>query len=222
MQQEMYHFSNAVITENIARTYPKARIIIIIREQLDWAISRYKMNYRGGKTSSSIDDLLSEPLEGYDITIERYQDRFGKENLLVLPLEMMRQDRTNFIKSIARFIGTDFTTAAPDIKVNVAPDLERTVEYERLKNRWRLNIRHATWMTPPVKFILQVMARLLVALLKPFFLLRYGSGKYNVSPSAETIQRLKPALASSNRRVEIMTGLDLAQYGYFVDRNWSE
>ncbi len=219
MQRELYHFSNAVITENIARTYPQARIIVVIREQLDWAVSRYKMIYRGGKTSSSIDDLLSEPLEGYDIMIERYQNRFGKENVLVLPLEMMRHDRANFIKSITGFIGTDFKTVAPDIKVNAAPDLKHTVEYERLKNRWRLNIRHAFWLTPPVQFIMQVMARLLVAFLKPFFILRYGASKYNVSPSAETIQRLKPVLESSNRRLEKLTGLNLAQYGYFVNRD---
>lgn len=219
MKRDMYHFSNKVITENIARTYPKARIIVVIREQLDWAVSRYKMIYRGGKTSSSIDDLLSEPLEGYDIMIERYQNRFGKEKVLVLPLEMMRHDRENFIKSIAGFIGTGVTTAAPDVRVNVAPNLKRTVEYERLKNRWRLNIRQALWLTPPVQFILRVISRLLVALLKPFFLLRYGASKYNVSPSAETIQRLKSFLASSNCRLEKLTGLNLGQYGYFVDRD---
>jgi len=219
MKRDMYHFSNKVITENIARTYPKARIIVVIREQLDWAVSRYKMIYRGGKTSLPIDNLLSEPLEGYDTMIERYQKRFGKENVLVLPLEMMRLDHDGFIKSITGFIGADTITVAPDSRVNTAPELNHAVEYERLKNRWRLNIRHASWLTPPVQFILLVTARLLVAFFKPFFLLRYGASKYSVSPSAETIQRLKPVLASSNRRLEELTGLNLEQYGYFIDRD---
>ena len=219
IKRESYRFSNEVIAENIARTYPKARIIVVIREQLDWAVSRYKMNYRGGKTSLSIDDLMDEPLEGYDIMVERYQNRFGKENVLVLPLEMMRRDCANFVKSITGFIGTNFTKFAPDIKVNAAPELNRTVEYERLKNRWRLNIRHALWLTPPIQFILKIMARLLVALLKPFFFLRYGASKFSASPSAETIQQLKPGLVSSNRRLEKLTGLDLAQYGYLVSHD---
>lgn len=216
IKQDTYHFSNNVIIKNIARTYPRARIIIVIREQLDWAVSRYKMIYRGGKTSLSIDDLLSIPLEGYDNMVERYQNQFGKENVLVLPLEMMRRDQTSFIKSITEFIGTDRIITIPNIKINAAPAKRYTVEYERLKNRWRLNIRRASWLTPPVQFIVLVTARLLVTLLKLFFLLRYGFGKYDVSPSAETIQRLKPILENSNRKLEKLTGLNLAQYGYLV------
>ena len=219
IRNDKYQFSNEIITENIARAYPKARIIIVIREQLDWVISRYKMIYRGGKTALSIDELLSEPLEGYDIMIERYQKLFGKENVLVLPLEMMRHDHNGFIKLITNFIGTGATITAPESQVNASPDFKHTVEYERLKNRWRLNIRHALWLTPPLQFILQAAARLLVAFLKPFFILRYGSSKYEVTLSIETIERLKPLLENCNSRVEKLTGLDLSRYGYLVDNN---
>lgn len=214
-----YIYSNEVITRNIARTYPNARIIIVIREQLDWAVSRYKMIYRGGKTTLSIDELLVEPLEGYDSMIERYQKQFGKEHVRVLPLEMMRDDRAGFINSISGFIGTGSTIHATEEQVNTAPEFNRTVEYERLKNRWRLKLRHAVWLTPPGQLISQVGARILVSMLKPFFILRYGNSRYEVTLSDNTIERLRPLLAKCNSRVEKLTGLDLSRYGYLVEKD---
>ncbi len=218
IERDNYYFSNAVIAENIARIYPMARIIVVIREQLSWAISRYKMYYRGGKTSSTIDELITEPLEGYDAMVERYQTWFGRENVLVLPLEMMHRDRVDFVKRITNFINPDVVVDAPDIQVNVAPELKRAVEYERLKNYWRLHIRRSRWLTPPGQFLARIFARLLVGCLKPFFFFRYGAYKYSVSPTAESMERLRLFLARTNRRLEKLTGLDLVQYGYLVDR----
>ncbi|OOZ39521.1 hypothetical protein BOW53_11475 [Solemya pervernicosa gill symbiont] len=215
--REHYRYSNKMIAENIARTYPGAKIVVVIREQISWAISRYKMNYRGGKTSAGIDELMAEPLEGYDVMVERYQRLFGRENVLVMPLEMMREDRDGFVNQITRFIGEEQRVDAPDLAVNAAPELLRTVEYERLKNRWRLNIHRTGWLTMPGRFLIGAVARLLVGLTKPTFYLKYGSEIYSAAPSEQVVARLHPLLAESNRKLESLTGLELAKYGYIVD-----
>lgn len=219
LDRKQYYFSNRLITENLANVYPEAKIILVIREQINWAISRYKMNYRGGKTTEEIDNYLEESLEGYDITIQRYYDYFGRENVLVLPYEKLLTDPAGFLDRLCRFINPGYSIRFPDDRVNEGPDLQRVVEYERYKNRSRLAIKNRKSITPPFRSTLLIWNRLFTGLLKPVFLMKYGNSKFEIRLSPSTINRLSPSLEKTNREVERLTGLELSRYGYLTGKS---
>ena len=218
LDREQYYFSNKLITENLARVYPSAKIILVIRVQIDWAISRHKMNYRGGIAAAEIDDYLGEPLEGYDITIQRYYDYFGRDNVLVLPYEKLLADQHEFLDSLCRFVMPGLSIQVPENRVNTGPDLQRIVEYERYKNRTRQAVKNTCSTSSLYRTMLLALNRLLAGMLKPFFFIRYGNSKFEVKPSQSTKSRLSSMLRKTNNEVEKLTGLELSRYGYLTDR----
>ena len=219
VERNIHIHSNRIITENIARTYPYAKIIIIIREQLSWAISRYKMDYRGGKTSASINELISDPLEGYDVMVNRYHKYFGKENVLVLPYELLQKDQNAFLKQITGFIEYDVELNISSTMINAAPDLERTVEYKRKKNHIRLKINHKKNLTPVIRFLSGFLARLFIGICKPLFYLKYRNKKYFVQPEKSTIEELRPFFINSNNILQKLVNIDLSEYGYLSEKS---
>ena len=218
VERNVHIHSNKIITENISRAFPYAKIILIIREQLSWAVSRYKMNYRGGKTSASIDDLMAEAMEGYDVMVDRYQKCFGKENVLVLPYELLQKNQNAFLKYLTDFIDHDIELNITSTKINTAPVLKRTVEYEREKNCIRLKINHKKNLTPVIRFLFRLLARLSIGISKPLFYLKYRSKRYSVQPNKSTIEKLKPFFIKTNNRLQELVNIDLSEYGYLFEK----
>jgi len=109
-----YSLINPVVTaRNLAATFPNARIIAIIRNQFDYLLSLYcyRVAVRGHEYRSlrrfvteDIRDGLDKHLQ-YDRLIGEYVRLYGKEHVLVLPVEMLRLDPNEFIKRITTFIG---------------------------------------------------------------------------------------------------------------------
>ena len=218
VEKNIHVHSNKIITENIARTYPRAKIMIIIREQLSWAVSRYKMNYRGGKTSASIDELMADPLEGYDVMVNRYQKYFGKENVLVLPYELLQKDQNAFLKKITDFIEHDVKLNISSTRINTAPELKRTVEYERKKNYFRLKINLRKNLSPAARFSFKFLGRLFIGICNPLFYLKYRGKRYSIQPNKSTVEKLKPLFINSNNRLQELVNIDLSEYGYLFEK----
>ena len=102
-----------VTARNLARTFPKARIVAVIRHQLDYILSLYcyRVCVRGHEYRS-LERFLAEDGESglfahieYDRLIAEYVSLFGRENVLVLPIELLRRDSSEFFRSLAGFIG---------------------------------------------------------------------------------------------------------------------
>lgn len=101
-----------VVAANLKQAYPNAKILIIIRNQFDYLLSLYKYRVAiKGEESRSLEKFLNE--EGglglfdkleYDRIVKRYQSLFGKENVLVLPVELLRSDPEAFNAGIFAFL----------------------------------------------------------------------------------------------------------------------
>ncbi|AKJ64450.1 sulfotransferase [Kiritimatiella glycovorans] len=205
---------NADIAARLKAEHPGARILIVIREPVQWALSRYKMHYRAGQTSSTFAEFTREPLEDYDGMEQRYRELFGPPQVRVIPFELLREDASAFVDQVTSFIAPGIELAAPQRKLNAAPPLRRTVETGREKARvkaeWepckcrslRARLRHrlARWkVSTQVRF-------------KNF--LRYGDQPFDIEVDEACAARIRDAFAPGLRRLCERTGLDLERYGY--------
>jgi hypothetical protein len=210
-----YTHRNGVISTRLKQAYPDARILIIVREPLSWAVSRYKMYYRAGQTSQPIDHFLSSSLENYAETTARYMELFGADRVRVLPFEMLERDPVLFVRRVVEFIDPAVTVSVPESRLNAAPLLQRVVEVKREKARlkavldgdpksipWGSRLSMKAWGSVGVRI---------------GSLLQYGNQPFHVSVPAETAQRIRKECAKGIRDLADRTGLDLEEYGYVLD-----
>ncbi len=109
-------FDSKTIAERLATVFPNAKILIIIREQQDIILSCYNQYIKGGGVdslsnyinASNHDFLKPIPLFNlkhfmYHRLIEYYIQLFGKENVLVLPYEILLDSPNEFMSKIFKF-----------------------------------------------------------------------------------------------------------------------
>lgn len=104
--------SKEEVANRIFNTLENTKIIITIREQLDW-ISSYYLHHMITLDPKyrSFQDFLKTP-EGkcvlsagyYNETIKVYQKVFGKENVFVLPLEEIKNNFNDAFNRLAKFL----------------------------------------------------------------------------------------------------------------------
>ena len=119
---------NAVL---LKKHFPKAKILIVIREQKKITQSLYFQYLNGGGThkvlkflkpkSKDLKTAFSPNHFKFSYLIQEYYSLFGKENVLVLPYELFLKEPEKFIKSIGKFcnIEIDCSTLNFKSKVNV-------------------------------------------------------------------------------------------------------
>lgn len=107
--------------EGMLEYTPDARVIILIRDPVNRALSHYRLALRTGRTSRSlIDELADEfnlvtPLPGrfllrqsvYEAAVAKYRSIFPAEQLLELRFEDAVKDPQSTLASIASFLGID-------------------------------------------------------------------------------------------------------------------
>lgn len=107
-------FNSSVISKRIKNIFPKGKILIVIREQNSWLLSNYFQYLTAGGTHS-LKKYLNTKYDGkrpgfspnhvfYHYLIQDYQNKFGKENVLVLPYELFRSEKSIFLEKISEFI----------------------------------------------------------------------------------------------------------------------
>lgn len=110
------------IADRLARTFPKARVLIVIREQERMLLSTWQQYVREGGACSlrryldpprddSVPLFRYEQFE-YDALIDYYHRLFTPERVCVLPLELLAASPLTFMRTLAEFSGVDVT---PDI-----------------------------------------------------------------------------------------------------------
>jgi hypothetical protein len=199
----------------LKEVFPRARILIVIREQFAMLKSVYwQYVWEGGTLNFScfVDRSLADPLffspyhVAYDALIRRYQDLFGIENVLVLPFERLLQDQNGFVATINRFMGVpDFQ---PDkTTTNASPGGALAFYYVRLINRLfgAESPRFREWS--------QTFRR---RMLRPWRLLGLVPIRQRYQISDVQQSALAAVFRPSNNACMRQTGLDLAAFGYMV------
>ena len=100
------------IAQNLKQAFPNAKIMIVIRNQLDYLRSMYTFRVAiKGYEYRSFKRFLSEEGEKgildhleYDRLIEYYIELFGRERVLVLPMEHLRTSPDKFLAELAGFM----------------------------------------------------------------------------------------------------------------------
>jgi hypothetical protein len=104
-----------IYADRLKKILPEAKIIIVIREQLSWLESFYKMEVCHNKKFYHPEALLATRNDldktskfliyflFYDKLIECYQTLFGKGNVLVLPFETLCSEPFEFIRRVLLF-----------------------------------------------------------------------------------------------------------------------
>ncbi len=108
------------VADKIHAVFPAAQILIIIREQKSMIKSSYGKYLKlggavtiqryigsGGTLIPGFGAICQLDYLEYDLLIEYYQNLFGRENLLVLPFELLKKDQQAFAKRIISFAGSN-------------------------------------------------------------------------------------------------------------------
>lgn len=98
------------IAHQIYRTNSRAKIIMVLRRQPDWLLSNYRNIITGRGKNITFDEFLNSEyvyrvkVAFYSKAAKLYFDLFGRENVLVLFFEEMRENQQEFLNKISSFL----------------------------------------------------------------------------------------------------------------------
>lgn len=97
----------------MARVAPDARLVYLVRDPLERAVSQYRHHVRDGAETRSVADALLDPASQY-LARSRYHarlrpflDHFGSEQVLIVAQEDLDTDRRATLARIHRHIGVE-------------------------------------------------------------------------------------------------------------------
>lgn len=215
-------FDAPLILNRLHTCFPDAKVLIVVREQLASIRSMYSQYITDGGALSFADfitrpdpsfrrvPVFSEDFYKYHLMVQAYQDRFGTDNVLVLPHEMLRETPSLFADRICTFAGVR-RIALPEIEVNTSrtPVMQSA---QRLVNRLLGDTELSRQPVLRIPRVTRGFART-----RPLFE-RLGPKPLNTwldhRLSKRVAQRFDGVFAASNRALAELTGLDLHGYGY--------
>lgn len=106
---------SAVLADRLAAACPEAKVLLTVRAQLPIMKSIYLQYIKRGGQLSIEDYLDLKPEPGYfwfdantlefDRLARAYADRFGAENILILPQELLASDRAQYLRLLCNHVG---------------------------------------------------------------------------------------------------------------------
>lgn len=214
------------VVDRLYETFPEARIVIGIREQKALLVSLYYQYISVGGTES-LDHFLGQASAGrigfrprvrldhfeYDLMLDLYHRHWKPEDILVLPLELLRQDQTLYIRRLLDFAGLVNDDVQHRDKKNVRRS-NVTMRIERLFNRLMppLNPRPERYQDYPLAYRVKNRALRVMERLGP--MKSMGKAEHNRIVT-HVDQTVGDYFMASNHRLAKMTDLDLSALGYF-------
>ena len=216
-------YDRMLIADRLVRTFPAARILIVVREQVSLIRSIYSQYITDGG-DLSLQRFLETPepqlgrmpgfrLEVYefDRLIRHYQDLFG--SVLVLPFEMMVRDLESFVGQISQFM--EMPPPASIAKVVTNSRRPVTMQFvQRFANRLMSNNELSRGGIVQIPRFARRFARM-----KPVFE-RLTPQSFDERLNRKIDRNIRAFVAGhyrdSNCRVMELTGLDLEKFGYAV------
>ena len=220
--------------DRLKQAYPNARIICVIREQRDllrtmyvWHLCNYFLRC---SFTTYLDETPTAPrgiLVRHDEVIQIYIDRFGADNVLVLPYELIKSDLAGFVKRIVDFIDPSLSYKIKKGKVNVTYKKTSVVRSIIVIN----HVIFACFLLPYrllsllgfdrkgkiYKWVEYKLKRLSRKSLSPM-LDRVFANSEDLDIDQLNRGRWPEMFARINGNVERLTGIDLARYGYVTER----
>lgn len=194
------------ITQRINQTIPAGKILLVLRNQIDWMRSAYLHHLDGlPRSRNSFENFLTTPqgklvigAAQFDLTISAFQGAFGPNRVHVMLLEELQADQARVLRDLCRFIDVDYVPYSPvetDRNTGRGVATGRAVQFA---TRWRLDKVAQNLPAPLRSYGHQAAGRLF---------------RKDVI-STEQKQHICSNCAASNARTVDLTGLDLARFGY--------
>ncbi|MBB3168366.1 sulfotransferase domain-containing protein [Simiduia aestuariiviva] len=164
----MQFVDTAMMASRIKEIFSGGRIILVTRNQQDWAQSKYFFYLENFKREAlfGLDAMLSEDnlrwVGSYfgpfflNKIATLYENLFGKENLLVVPYEKLKNNSGEFIREVSQFCDID---ASESIKL-------KNVGEGRAENKFRISPARAQFIQQ-LRFVITKDARGLARNLLP-------------------------------------------------------
>lgn len=212
-----------IILQRLHQCLPEARILIVIREQHAMLRSLYQLMVNWG-SPEPIESLLDTTLAGnaprfhpdflsFDHLIQAYQQRFHRDNVLVLTLEQFQANPADFLSEIHRFCGVDGQAFPLSADYGKRENPARNLSSLALKRLYNRYIARTSLSPFGVRRVSQIQGAGNLFLRPPEW--------FNQRLERRFRQRVLAALgedyyARSNARTAELTGLDLKTQGYSV------
>ena len=225
-------FDAEMLAHRLQQACPGAKILIIVRNQSDMIRSLYSGLIRTGGMPYSIERMLTPVASTvtpqfnldylrYDALVSYYQQLFGPESVLVLPYEMFISQAEEFISRINAFSQNQIQRPKPlpvNLRINRRTSL-LSLALIRIANRylfrngfddrgWLNDEGEALWRRVRIAHQLDK----LFARMTPDALDRHLENRFRLRVEKITGNTFE----QSNQRLEQLTGLSLAKYGYRV------
>lgn len=197
--------------------FPKAKILIVIRNQFDWLRSQYRDhpfdpdNLTSGeayKFNQWTDKVLSghrssrvmEALN-YVKVIKSYEKDFGKGNVNVLLFEELTEDLPAFSQKMAEFLGEEYTFVLQNLQ-------------EKRENKGVSEIYNKLRRKQRKDSSAPLIDKIIVRLLNSRFIKSLPQQKYTYNHSNQIL--INSLFSSGNRELATYRNLDLTKHGYPV------
>jgi hypothetical protein len=215
-------YDSRTLADRIAAVFPRARVLVVIREQRSMILSTYAQYVKAGGPCSlrayleSPDDQRRPGFRfeqfRYDRLIAHYQHRFGRERVLVQAYEQLREAPDAFADAVAAFCGGKAPPPAAGSAVmnrgqgalglSLLRWLNPLLKADSL-NGWSPYAVHA--LHKPIRGLVMGIDSVTPRALKDGI-----SRRWRDRIEAETLGRYE----ESNRATAALTGIDLARFGY--------
>jgi hypothetical protein len=207
------------VADRLYEAFPRAKVLIGIREQKSMAISAFREYIFMGGTLTledfvgsgneplSFTPILREDFLAYHHVVDYYQKLYGRENVLVLPIEQLQRDRVSYIQTLRRFCGCrgEFDTDAGPSHVG----------WSAIALAARRTLNPLVPISPLSLGGRQIRNRIANKLCRAIDHLPHSwSATFERRWTDQVARRYAGVFRESNRQLAELTGLDLAALGY--------
>lgn len=213
------------VVDRIHRTFPEARIIIGVREQKSLLVSLYYQYIRMGGFES-IENFIHPLVDRkgfrpkvrfdhfeYDLMLSLYRRFWSKNDILILPIEVLQESQERYVQKILNFAG------CPDREIDIQKAVNSrrgnmTMQVERFLNRVvsTPNPRPQKYKDYPLLYRVKNRSLTLLDSFGPIHSMGHAAHQHIKSHVEDSVGSY---FSGSNRRLSEMTGLDLDALGYF-------
>lgn len=152
-----------LVADRLQVLFGEIRIILVLRNPVTYLSSVYAQLIKNGQSINSLDDFLCDERTrvklaeriNYAVLVERYRLLFGRNNLLILPYELLQVDQDMFLKEICNFLGVQVMSAA-DIHL-----VRRPYKNERLSAFSTRILKHANRVDRGIERVTGIQNQLL-------------------------------------------------------------
>jgi len=196
------------------------KLIYIYRNQADWSMSAWRqmilredvfaryLPYHDLFIKES-DLYCSNPIDmNWVKYVEMYQKVFGKDNVLAIPYEMMKESSDDFLKHILKFMNI------AEMKFNFCSTVENPSYEGDHYTGWKLDQNSFFLKFPRIRA--RVHKHLTPWVVNVALLNKLLLKIYKVPPVSQELKSdIKRQFKESNQNLAELSGFDLEKYGYF-------